>query len=130
MAKGIIRKIDYLGRIVIPMEFRKTFGINEKDPLGMTMENDVIHLVKADENFRGIVRNLDELGRYTIPIESRRELSLEIGQKVDIFVEGESICIRKDGCGWCGSTKDLSEVDGHVICQKCIDKVAVLAKGA
>lgn len=28
---GIVRKIDDLGRIVIPMELRRTFDINEKD---------------------------------------------------------------------------------------------------
>lgn len=32
-ATGIVRKIDELGRVVIPMEIRKTMGINEKDPM-------------------------------------------------------------------------------------------------
>lgn len=32
-ATGIIRKVDELGRIVIPMELRRTLGINEHDPL-------------------------------------------------------------------------------------------------
>ena len=27
MAKGIVRKIDELGRITLPMEYRKTFGV-------------------------------------------------------------------------------------------------------
>lgn len=30
---GIVRKIDELGRIVLPKELRRTFHINEKDPL-------------------------------------------------------------------------------------------------
>lgn len=32
-ATGIIRKVDDLGRVVIPMELRKSFGIKEGDPL-------------------------------------------------------------------------------------------------
>ena len=30
---GIVRKIDPLGRIVLPKELRKTLNINEKDSL-------------------------------------------------------------------------------------------------
>jgi len=32
-ATGIIRKIDELGRIVIPMEIRKSFDIKEGEPM-------------------------------------------------------------------------------------------------
>ena len=32
-ATGIVRKVDELGRIVIPKELRRTLGINEKDPV-------------------------------------------------------------------------------------------------
>lgn len=32
-ATGIVRRIDELGRVVIPMELRKTLGIGEKDAL-------------------------------------------------------------------------------------------------
>lgn len=30
---GVVRRVDELGRIVIPMELRKTLNIVEKDPL-------------------------------------------------------------------------------------------------
>ena len=32
-ATGIVRKVDDLGRIVIPKELRKVLGLNEGDPL-------------------------------------------------------------------------------------------------
>lgn len=32
-ATGIVRKIDELGRIVIPKELRRTLGLQEKDPV-------------------------------------------------------------------------------------------------
>ncbi|HHW69082.1 MAG TPA: AbrB/MazE/SpoVT family DNA-binding domain-containing protein [Tenericutes bacterium] len=39
-ATGIIRRIDELGRIVIPKEIRKTFRIKEGDSLEIYIEND------------------------------------------------------------------------------------------
>lgn len=30
---GIVRRVEELGRIVIPMEIRKIYGINDRDPL-------------------------------------------------------------------------------------------------
>lgn len=37
---GIVRKIDDLGRIVIPKEIRKTFRIREGDPFEIIVNND------------------------------------------------------------------------------------------
>ena len=30
---GIVRKVDELGRVVIPIELRNNLGIQEKDPI-------------------------------------------------------------------------------------------------
>jgi AbrB family looped-hinge helix DNA binding protein len=115
MAKGIVRKLDELGRITIPKEFRRTYGIEEKDPLGLFVDDDTIYLIKNAEGFHGVVRNLDDLGRYTLPIEVRRTLGYIENQEVDIFIEPleDAICIRKSGdyCKICGSTQDLHSVD-------------------
>lgn len=35
---GIVRRVDELGRIVIPMELRRTMEINEKDSLEIFVE--------------------------------------------------------------------------------------------
>jgi transcriptional pleiotropic regulator of transition state genes len=43
---GIVRRIDDLGRIVIPMELRRTLGINVKDPIAIFVEGDRIILQK------------------------------------------------------------------------------------
>ena len=37
-ATGIVRRIDDLGRVVIPKEIRRTMRIREGDPLQMTLE--------------------------------------------------------------------------------------------
>ncbi|MEI4605819.1 AbrB/MazE/SpoVT family DNA-binding domain-containing protein [Bacillus cereus] len=43
---GIVRKIDELGRVVIPKETRRTLNIHEKDPLEIFVEGDAIILQK------------------------------------------------------------------------------------
>ncbi|AMA63752.1 MAG: AbrB/MazE/SpoVT family DNA-binding domain-containing protein [Kurthia gibsonii] len=62
---GIVRKVDELGRVVIPIELRRTLGIAEKDALEIYVDDDKIILKKympnmtcmvtgevSDDNFR------------------------------------------------------------------------------
>ena len=41
-ATGIIRRVDDLGRVVIPKEIRRTLKIREGDPLEIFLENDYV----------------------------------------------------------------------------------------
>ena len=43
---GIVRKIDELGRLVLPMEIRQTMDIQTRDALEIFTENDRIILQK------------------------------------------------------------------------------------
>ncbi len=45
---GIVRKVDELGRVVIPIELRRTFNIAEKDALEIFVEGDNIILKKYE----------------------------------------------------------------------------------
>ena len=45
---GIIRKVDELGRIVLPIELRRTLDIAERDELEIYMENDRVILQKYE----------------------------------------------------------------------------------
>ena len=45
---GIVRKVDELGRIVMPIELRRTLNINEKDSLEIFVDNDRIVLQKYE----------------------------------------------------------------------------------
>lgn len=47
---GIVRKVDELGRVVIPIELRRTLGINEKDALEIYVDDDRIILKKYKAN--------------------------------------------------------------------------------
>ncbi|HDR6957709.1 AbrB/MazE/SpoVT family DNA-binding domain-containing protein [Bacillus albus] len=43
---GVTRKVDELGRIVLPKELRTTLGIAEKDPIEIFVEDEKIILQK------------------------------------------------------------------------------------
>jgi transcriptional pleiotropic regulator of transition state genes len=43
---GIVRRVDDLGRIVIPMELRRTLGIHVKDPISISVDGERIILEK------------------------------------------------------------------------------------
>ena len=47
---GIVRKVDELGRVVIPIELRRTLGIAEKDALEIYVDDDRIVLKKYKPN--------------------------------------------------------------------------------
>jgi AbrB family transcriptional regulator, transcriptional pleiotropic regulator of transition state genes len=59
---GIIRHLDELGRIVIPIEIRKRFGLGEKDPLEISVEDETILLSKPQTScvFCGRTGRLEE----------------------------------------------------------------------
>ncbi len=48
MDTGISRKIDDLGRIVVPAETRRLLNIHEGDALTFNVEGDTIHLRKLE----------------------------------------------------------------------------------
>ncbi|SDF22176.1 AbrB/MazE/SpoVT family DNA-binding domain-containing protein [Sporomusa acidovorans] len=45
---GIVRKVDELGRVVIPIELRRTLDIEEKDALEIYVDSDRIILRKYE----------------------------------------------------------------------------------
>ena len=45
-ATGIVRKVDELGRIVLPIELRRTLNIEIKDPLEIYVDGESIMLKK------------------------------------------------------------------------------------
>ncbi|MDR1797595.1 MAG: AbrB/MazE/SpoVT family DNA-binding domain-containing protein [Clostridiales Family XIII bacterium] len=47
-ATGIVRKVDELGRIVLPMELRRTLGIQKEDPIEIYVDGENIILRKYE----------------------------------------------------------------------------------
>lgn len=67
-ATGIVRRIDDLGRIVIPKEIRKTMRIREGDPFEIFIENNMVCFVKyePEENEREKIREYVAKNYYRI----------------------------------------------------------------
>ena len=59
---GIVRKVDELGRIVLPIELRRTLDIAEKDSLEIYMDGPSIILKKYQpacifcDNVKGVIQ--------------------------------------------------------------------------
>ena len=45
---GVIRKLDELGRITLPIELRRSLNLEVKDALEITVQDDCIILKKAE----------------------------------------------------------------------------------
>lgn len=74
---GIVRKVDELGRIVIPMELRKTIGIEVKDSMEIFLDDDKIILQKYKPSKECVITG----------ISSQENISL-LGGKIYISEEG------------------------------------------
>ena len=42
---GIVRRLDELGRITLPIELRRNFDVNERNPLEIFVDDDKIILI-------------------------------------------------------------------------------------
>ncbi len=52
---GIVRKVDELGRVVLPIELRRTLNIVEKDAIEIFVDGDQIVLKKYKANMTCVV---------------------------------------------------------------------------
>ena len=52
---GIVRKIDELGRIVVPIELRRTLGVEVRDAMEIFVDGDQIILKKYNPNMTCVV---------------------------------------------------------------------------
>ena len=74
---GILRKVDELGRIVIPMELRNKLNIEEKDPLEIFVDGSSIILKKYSSSctFCGGEKDLVTFNDKLICSKCREKLS-------------------------------------------------------
>ncbi|MGN0976672.1 MAG: AbrB/MazE/SpoVT family DNA-binding domain-containing protein [Faecousia sp.] len=74
---GIIRKVDDLGRIVLPIELRRTLDIAERDELEIYIENERIILQKYEPAcvFCGSSRDLVSYRRKNVCQDCIRQMN-------------------------------------------------------
>ena len=73
---GIVRKVDELGRVVIPVELRRSMNINIKDPLEIFVDGEMIILKKHSEDciFCGSSKNIETFMNKNICSECLEDL--------------------------------------------------------
>ena len=77
-ATGIIRWVDELGRVVIPIEIRNQFNIVEKDPIEIYVDDSSIILKKYEPNcvFCGNTNDLIEYKGKLVCEKCSKELNI------------------------------------------------------
>ena len=77
---GVIRRVDELGRIVIPVEIRKRFGIGDHDPLEISVQGDSIMLSRPHDEcvFCGRDEGLSLYRDRSVCEECRTELRADV----------------------------------------------------
>ena len=98
---GIVRRIDDLGRVVIPKELRRNLKIREGDPLEIFTENDMICFKKYqpydDEQFRKAY----QMAKAIIPcglaiLDSHEDYvfgnSAPVRPYVPVYADGDIVC--------------------------------------
>ena len=72
-ATGIVRKVDELGRLVLPIEMRRVLDIAEKDAVEIYAEGDSIILRKFQPfcTFCGSLSSLSILAQYSRLLPTR-----------------------------------------------------------
>lgn len=78
---GIVRKLDELGRITLPIELRRNLGIEDRDPLEIYVEDDQIILQKYEpaDLFTGEKGDLIEYCGKRVSKETIKELAIRAG---------------------------------------------------
>ena len=93
-ATGIVRRVDDLGRVVIPKEIRRNLGIREGDPLEISLHEGCVcfkkyipnKLEKVYDAFKDLVDFAEEEGGFYMKTMVS-ELQVEVEERLkEIFV--------------------------------------------
>jgi AbrB family looped-hinge helix DNA binding protein len=96
-AFGIVRRIDDLGRVVIPKEIRRSLKIREGDAIELYRDEDMICLkkVETEKNFIEDVKKMNyDISELLYSWDNREELSV-ISKAFDIILEQLNIIETK-----------------------------------
>ena len=92
-ATGIVRRIDDLGRIVIPKEIRRNIGLREGDAMEIFLEDNRICLEKYGISEEDLAirchRYISSMGDYI------KTIIFIDGATVVLFVDGAMVTVKK-----------------------------------
>ena len=78
---GVVRRLDELGRVTLPIELRRSFQLEERDAVEIYVEGDSIILKKyiSSDIFTGSKENLVEYKGKLVSKETIKELAALAG---------------------------------------------------
>ncbi len=81
---GVVRRLDELGRVTLPIELRRSFQLEERDAVEIFVEGDSIILKKyiSSDIFTGSREDLVEYKGKLVSKQSIKELAALAGLKV------------------------------------------------
>lgn len=81
---GIVRKVDELGRVVLPIELRRSLNIDVKDSLEIFVDEEKIVLKKYEpaDIFTGSMDNLIDFNGKKVSLASIVEMAKIAGLKI------------------------------------------------
>lgn len=82
-ATGIVRRVDDLGRIVIPKEIRRQLGVSENTPMELFLEDKSLIIRKYETN-NCIKDRLDEF--KSVFYETKEDLERETANAIEVHI--------------------------------------------
>ncbi len=128
IATGLTRRIDKLGRIMVPKAIRSEYSISEHTPVEIFTKGEFIVIKKyaiSDGDIQSRYHT-DNVGRIVLPKSIRKQFGLaECDDYVEIFTEETSILLKKyeRSCVICGNTEHLLQIRDKKICRECADEI-------
>ena len=118
---GIIRKLDELGRIVIPMEYRMSKIIDGETMVKVYNINNQVIVQILDDQLDKKVKKFDNLGRVVIQKEIRKKLGWIANSEIKVWNYENSFILQKveTECVFCRNSNNLIEFKNTLICQEC-----------
>ena len=132
IATGLTRRIDKLGRIMVPKAIRSEYGIGEHTSVEIYTDAEYIIIRKYSQTDIEIQSkyHTDNVGRIVLPKSIRKEFMLTEDDYVEIFTEEHSILLKKyeKHCMICGGGAQLISFKGKKICQSCVEELVTFCQ--
>lgn len=121
---GVIRRVDELGRVVIPVEYRKE-SFKEGEEIYVFRIEDYIILSKSNFDNTALIKRIDEAGRVVIKKEFRTDLDWNEKDAISVWSFEDFIIMKKyeEKCVFCKTTLNLIEFKEKLICDDCKGKL-------
>lgn len=113
-ATGIVRRIDDLGRIVIPKEIRRTLQIRESDPLE----------IYTDREGQVILKKYSPIGELSTLVRECAESLAQVSGHVAVIADREQFIAAAGGC-----KQLVNKTVGRQLGERIDNRETILASG-